>query len=58
MFFCTIIYSIILAAHAFTLENHCTKKCSHHGSDAVDEGTHFTILVYCDQFYELALYSY
>ena len=53
MCFCSIIYSITFAAHAFTLENHCSQR----GSDAFDEGTLYTILVYCDPLYELALYS-
>ena len=58
MCFCIIIYSITFAAHAFTLENHSVlEQCSQRGSDAVDEGTHCTIFVYCDPLYELALYS-
>ena len=58
MCFCTIIYPIIFAAHSFTLKSHCTRTVSHRGSVAVDEGTHYITLVYCDPFYELVLYSY
>ena len=31
---------------------------SHHGLVVVDEGTTYTILVYCDPFYEKGLYNY
>ena len=57
MCFCKIIYPIIFAAHAFMLAT-VLEQCSHRGSVAVDEGTHYITLVYCDPFYELVLYNF
>ena len=54
---CTIIYPIFFAAHAFTLET-VLEQCSYRRLVAVDEGTHFITLVYCDPFYELLFNNY
>ena len=54
MCFFTIIYTIIFAAHAFTLKRATVlEQCSQRGSIAVDESKHYITLVYCDPFYGL-----
>ena len=45
MCFCTIIYPVIIAPHERAT---VLKQCSHRRSVAVDEGTHYITLVYCD----------
>ena len=58
MCFCKIVYPIVFAAHAFMQVNHCTGKVQSSQLVAVDEGTHYTILVYYDSFCEQVHYSY
>ena len=57
--FCDVCELFFLLIHILLIiENHCTKQRSHLGLVAVNEGTKYNILVYCDALYEQILYNY